>query len=92
MQVVHMDVLPTTLQWGDIILFRCAHVYAGLQRVVTRAEWDHVALVVSGAFGGLDLLESTGEGVTRYPLRARIMAYGTEFTDAIGFRRLDVGG
>lgn len=91
-RVVHVSLLPTTLRWGDIVLFRCAHVYAGLQRAVTRAEWDHVALVVPSiwASSGFDLLESTGEGVTRYPLMARMRAYGSEFTEAIAIRRLEV--
>lgn len=91
-RVVHMSTLPTTLRWGDIVLFRCAHIYAGLQRAVTRAEWDHVALVVptSWSSAGLDLLESTGEGVTRYPLMTRMRAYGSEFTEAIAIRRLEV--
>jgi len=47
--------------------------------------------VVSGANGGLDLLESTGEGVTKYPLMARVKAYGTTgFSEAIALRRLEV--
>jgi len=40
-QVLHISALKKTLQMGDIVLFQCAHNLAGLQRTVTRAEWDH---------------------------------------------------
>ena len=40
-QILHISALKKTLQMGDIALFQCAHSLAGLQRTVTRAEWDH---------------------------------------------------
>lgn len=88
---MHLCTLTKSVDSGDIILFRCAHIYAGLQRAVTRGEWDHVALVVDRGYGtGLDLLESTGDGVTCYPLMTRMSAYATEFTSYIAIRRLQV--
>lgn len=41
--------------------------------------------------GTLDLLESTAEGVTVYPLISRLRAYATEFTYYMALRKLQVG-
>ena len=79
--VLHITKLREHLEWGDIVLFRSNNSLSGLQRSVTRAEWDHVALVVRSPYGSsLDLLESTAEGVTSYPLVSRIRAYSHGFT------------
>ena len=40
-QILHISALGKTLQMGDIVLFQCAHNMAGLQRNMTRSEWDH---------------------------------------------------
>ena len=63
----------------------------GLQRTVTGAEWDHVALVVPSAFASasLNLLESTAEGCTVYPLASRLKAYAHGFTQYMVLRRLE---
>lgn len=80
-QVIHISQLRGLVKWGDLILFRCANPVSGAQRMVTGAEWDHVALVVKRRFSRtLELLEATGEGVQCYPLVSRLRAYGTEFT------------
>ncbi len=48
-----------------------------------------VALVVDRADGrGFDLLESTGDGVTCWPLSSRLAAYATEFTSYMAVRKL----
>ena len=58
----HHPKLREHLEWGDIILFRSNNSLSGLQRGFTRAEWDHVALVVRSPYASsLDLLESTAE-------------------------------
>ncbi|KAM3578059.1 hypothetical protein VYU27_000159 [Nannochloropsis oceanica] len=88
-QILHISALGKTLQMGDIVLFQCAHNMAGLQRNVTRSEWDH-ALVVKRQDGReFDLLESTADGVTCWPLSSRISAYATEFTSYMGIRKLE---
>lgn len=49
-----------------------------------------VALVVDRQDGrGFDLLESTADGVTCWPLSSRISAYATEFTSYMGIRKLE---
>ncbi len=49
-----------------------------------------VALVVERQDGrGFDLLESTADGVTCWPLSSRISAYATEFTSYMGIRKLE---
>jgi hypothetical protein len=79
---IHISKLRSEAKWGDIILFKCANTLSHLQRRVTRSEWDHVGIVVraqqgthSEGYGGLELLEATGEGVTAYPLTGRLKAY-----------------
>jgi hypothetical protein len=60
------------------------------QRSVTGAEWDHVALIVPSAFSSttLNLLESSAEGCTVYPLQSRLKAYAHGFTQYMTIRRL----
>jgi hypothetical protein len=79
---IHISKLRTEAKWGDIVLFKCANTLSHLQRRVTRSEWDHVGIVVRAQkgpmnehYGGLELLEATGEGVTSYPLTGRLKAY-----------------
>jgi len=62
----------------------------GLQRSVTGAEFDHVGLVVPNAFKSetLQLLESTAEGCTVYPLLSRLRAYDHGFVEYMAVRRL----
>ena len=54
-----------------------------------KSEWDHVGVVVRDSqFGGLKILESTGEGVNAYPLVGRLRGYYLAgFVDYIGIRR-----
>lgn len=60
-----------------------------MQRRVTRAEWDHVGVVVQAeGKQELLLLEATGEGVSLYPLGARLRSYSYEFARYICLRRL----
>ena len=130
-QVIHLSALRRHLSAGDIVLFKCAHTVAGLQRSVTGAEWDHgtyaneeskaihstlflcilnssasltfyllcttasiipletVGLVIQDVEErALNILESTGDGVTCYPLVSRILAYSTEFTSYMAIRKL----
>ena len=44
--VVHISRLADSVEWGDIVLFQCQNRVSRLQRTVTGAEWDHVAIVV----------------------------------------------
>uniref|UniRef100_H3HC99 Anaphase-promoting complex subunit 4 WD40 domain-containing protein n=1 Tax=Phytophthora ramorum TaxID=164328 RepID=H3HC99_PHYRM len=63
---------------GDLILFNSRAKVSGIQRSMTRSEWDHVAIVVpSRDNSNLQLLEATGDGVTLTPLTARLLAYST---------------
>lgn len=60
-----------------------------MQRRVTRAEWDHVGVVVQAeGKQQLLLLEATGEGVSLYPLGARLRSYSYEFARYMCLRRL----
>ncbi|KAJ8552516.1 hypothetical protein ON010_g10029 [Phytophthora cinnamomi] len=61
-QILHLQILEYYTQPGDLILFNG-------RAKLTRAEWDHVAVVVpSRDKGHLQLLEATGDGVTLSPL------------------------
>jgi len=94
--VIHISRMNETVEWGDLILFKCRNTLSGLQRKVTGAEFDHVGIIVpsSTPSGGpstvsFELLESTGEGVTSYPLIGRLMAYSNHsFTKIMCLRRL----
>jgi len=63
------------------------------QRTVTNSEFDHVGMIVPSASsydtGGLNLLESTAEGCTVYPLQGRLRAYANGFTHYMCLRRLE---
>ncbi|POM78259.1 Hypothetical protein PHPALM_4230 [Phytophthora palmivora] len=68
-QILHLQVLEFYTRPGDLILFNGRAKASTLQRSMTRAEWDHVAIVVPAHEGGnLQLLEATGDGVTLTPL------------------------
>jgi hypothetical protein len=90
--VIHVSKVRQELRWGDVVLFKCSNAFSELQRTVTRAEWDHVGLVVKSTYGrNLDLLEATGEGVTVYPLIGRLRAYSFNgFTKYMAVRRLQM--
>lgn len=46
MNIVHISKFEEFVNPGSIILFRCSTAAAELQRTFTRAQWDHVAIVV----------------------------------------------
>jgi len=75
--IIHLSKVRTEAKWGDVILFKCANTLSHLQRTVTRSEFDHVGIVVKSVKnpGQLDLLESTGDGVTTFSLTGRLKAY-----------------
>jgi hypothetical protein len=75
--IVHLSKIKTIAKWGDVILFKCANTMSHLQRTVTRSEFDHVGIVVKSIKnpGQLDILESTGDGVTTFSLTGRLKAY-----------------
>jgi hypothetical protein len=75
--IIHLSKLRTEAKYGDIILFKCANKISHLQRAVTRSEFDHVGIVVRSQKtpGQLDILESTGDGVTCFSLTGRLKAY-----------------
>ncbi|CAK4717231.1 hypothetical protein LEN26_017170 [Aphanomyces euteiches] len=87
--VLHVSVIHTCLEYGDIVLFKTRFGTSKVQRKLTGARYDHVAIVVPGsAPGQLAILESTGEGIQVYPLKTRLLAYGREVTNAIVARRV----
>ena len=45
--VIHLSKVLDFVHTGDIVLFRCRNMLSGLQRRVTRSEFDHVGVVVS---------------------------------------------
>lgn len=45
--VIHLSKVLDFVRTGDIVLFRCRNMLSGLQRRVTRSEFDHVGVVVS---------------------------------------------
>ncbi|KAF0736944.1 hypothetical protein Ae201684P_000598 [Aphanomyces euteiches] len=88
---IHLRVLHKYVEMGDILLFQSNNQMSGVQRTMTGAEWDHVAIVVEVTRGGrqkLMLLEATGDGVTAMPLVSRILAYNSCFINYIALRKL----
>lgn len=45
--VIHLSKVLEFVRTGDLVLFRCRNMLSGLQRKVTRSEFDHVGVVVS---------------------------------------------
>jgi hypothetical protein len=88
-EVIHISTVATTAEAGDILIFQCNHAAAGLQRVLTSSEWDHVAIIVKCEDRrGLYILESTGNGVELSPLQARLSLYSQDFASCIALRKL----
>ncbi|KAE9045859.1 hypothetical protein PR002_g1988 [Phytophthora rubi] len=88
-QILHLQVLEYYTRPGDLILFNGRAKVSALQRSLTRAEWDHVAIVVPSRDGGhLQLLEVTGDGVTLSPLTSRLLAYSTFHVRYFALRKL----
>lgn len=75
--IIHLSKMRSEAKVGDVILFKCANTMSHLQRTVTRSEFDHVGVVVKSLKtpGQLDILESTGDGVTSFSLTGRLRAY-----------------
>lgn len=89
-KLLHVTRLNEFVQPGDILLFACNNVLSGLQRTVTRSEWDHIAIVCSQHGTILSLVEATGEGVGARALVPRVRSYGAgAFTKAIAVRRVE---
>ncbi|KAF0682421.1 Aste57867_25434 [Aphanomyces stellatus] len=91
--VIHLRILHRYVELGDILLFQSKNSMSGMQRTVTGAEWDHVAMVVEGPrvpnkAPKFMLLEATGDGVTVMPLVSRILAYNSCFINYIALRKL----
>ena len=86
---IHISKLKDVVQSGDVLLFKMKNTMSGLQRVVTRSAWDHVAMVVRRSDAIMDLLEATGDGVVSYPLCGRLSAYSEHLATKIEIRRLE---
>ena len=81
-ETVHIHALEpeSVLKYGDVILFKCSHGGAKLQRNLTRSAWDHVGIVVpmdrrfrrNCPRPELGILEATTEGIASYTLFPRI--------------------
>jgi hypothetical protein len=81
------DVLEQA-QWGDVILFKCRMPHTAVVRFATRAEYDHVAVVVVDDLQQLCLLEACVLGVRCFPFAQRVREYAAHFADTIAWRRL----
>ena len=86
-RTIHVRQLPTFANPGDLVLFRSRERVSTFQRCLTRATWDHVALVVSapGATSLKLLLEATCDGIALVPIIARIRGYDAH---KVAIRRL----
>lgn len=80
--------LARVARTGDIILFKCRMARCVAQRLLTGSEWDHVAVVVIGAYGELCVLESIASGVHAFPFEQRLREYGQEYADYMVWRPL----
>ena len=88
-QVIHVSKLTDYVQFGDIVVFKSNNFLATMQRKVCSSEWDHVGIIVRRRNNRyLELLESTGDGVSCYPLKNRLRAYMEGYAHQIGVRRL----
>jgi hypothetical protein len=81
-------------QTGDVILVSNTHWMSQVQRTVTKADWDHVGMIVNipttskRDLSKLNIIEATSaDGVKKYPLRMRLQQMGEKCT--VGFRRLE---
>ncbi|ETV97457.1 hypothetical protein, variant [Aphanomyces invadans] len=92
--VIHLRILHRYVETGDILLFQSKNPMSGVQRTMTGAEWDHVAMIVEAPQTEPNrppkflLLEATGDGVTLLPLVPRILAYNSCFINYIALRKL----
>ncbi|RLN90593.1 hypothetical protein BBJ28_00007965 [Nothophytophthora sp. Chile5] len=89
--VIHVTTLHDSVRCGDIVLFSCRFGASRLQRKFTGAKYDHVGIVVPGESRVLlRIMEATSEGIQVYSLKARLMAYSREVSNAIVVRRINV--
>ncbi|RLN96601.1 hypothetical protein BBJ28_00000147 [Nothophytophthora sp. Chile5] len=88
--VIHVTTLHDSVRCGDIVLFSCRFGASRLQRKFTGAKYDHVGIVVPGESRVLlRIMEATSEGIQVYSLKARLMAYSREVSNAIVVRRIN---
>eukprot|EP00941_MAST-03F_sp_MAST-3F-sp1_P006257 g6257.t1 len=86
-QMIHISKLTQLASPGDVLLFRTRSALNWLQRSATGSEWDHVGIVTQRTGSTrLWLLEASGDGVTCFPLVARVRAYAQEFAERIAIR------
>ncbi len=55
---------------GDILLYTGKGMVDGLQRVITRSRFDHVAVVLRGTGGCLEIFEALGNSVPPWRVTA----------------------
>ena len=98
-ETIHIHQLKATnvLNPGDIVLFKCCHGGAKLQRNITRSSWDHVGIVVPIDRGGarkedgisMGILEATREGIEVCPFFQRIISMRDYAVIAVRHLRVD---
>lgn len=72
---IYADTLASTLQDGDIFMFKGKHLHDGIIRCCTHSEINHIAMVVRTYDGELELFEAGALGVARVPLEFYINSY-----------------
>jgi hypothetical protein len=76
---------------GDLLLFRAKSVASKLQRMVTKADYDHVALILKYASGRIGLLEATGLDGVNIVMWDTFMRYEWhKLYSRLIYRKLDV--
>jgi hypothetical protein len=78
-----------TAKTGDLLLFRGQGRMPNLQRTITGAEYDHVAIVLEDKTGKLHIFESVGgEGVSTIQMEAFVQMGYYSVYDKVALRRL----
>ncbi|CAD8121449.1 unnamed protein product [Paramecium sonneborni] len=90
-RLIHNQQFLDMAQTGDILLFQGKHISCKAQRLVTRSQYDHVAMILKYTNGSIYVLEATGTfGVGIFEWKHMIGKQWYELYNKVVYRQLDI--
>ncbi|CAD8075791.1 unnamed protein product [Paramecium primaurelia] len=90
-RLIHNQQFLEMAQTGDILLFQGKHISCKAQRMVTRSQYDHVAMILKYTNGYIYVLEATGTfGVGIFEWKHMIGKQWYELYNKVVYRQLEM--
>ncbi|CAD8157666.1 unnamed protein product [Paramecium octaurelia] len=90
-RLIHNQQFLDMAQTGDILLFQGKHISCKAQRMVTRSQYDHVAMILKYTNGSIYVLEATGTfGVGIFEWKHMAGKQWYELYNKVVYRQLEI--